>query len=367
MLNNPTMTPLKQTPLYRDHVELGAKMVDFGGWDLPVQYEGILAEYAATRQSVTVFDVSHMGEFIIEGDALTSGLDRIVTMPIVDMPLKTCRYGMILNETGGVIDDLIVFRVERDNWFIVVNAATAEKDAAHFQKHLTAAAKFTDVSAQTGKLDLQGPRSREILKKFVSGAEKLDYYSFGFFDLLRENVLISRTGYTGELGYEIFFPWDKTPDLWRALLQSGDVKPAGLGARDILRLEMGYSLYGHELSEAINPLEAGLTKFVHFDKSFIGKDALLALKSSGMTRRIVGIVSEDKRSPRAGQKLFSGEPEAGVVTSGSFSPHCQRGIGLGFVPAALSVGEKIFFGDAGRKFPAQIASRFFYKTGSIKS
>lgn len=360
---------LKRTPLYEEHVALKARMVPFGGWELPVQYEGILCEYEHTRAAVTLFDTSHMGEFVIEGDSRHSGLDRIVTMAIADMPLKSCRYGMALNDVGGVIDDLIVFREEPRKWFIVVNAATAANDAAHFRKNLKRGTIFKDISALTGKIDVQGPASRGVLKTLVADIERLEYYAFNYFDLLGERVLISRTGYTGELGYEIYFPWDKTAALWRALLKCNDVKPAGLGARDLLRLEVGYSLYGHELGEDITSLEAGLKKFVDFEKDFIGKEALLRQQREGLRRKIVGFTSGTRRSPRHGQALYlpSGE-RIGVVTSGTFSPACQRGIGLGFVESAYAQREtKILFGDDKNKNDAIITDKIFYKKGSLKA
>jgi aminomethyltransferase len=360
---------IKRTCLYQEHIALNAKMAEFGGWDMPIQYEGIIAEYNNTRNGVSIFDVSHMGEFILEGDPVKTGLDRIVTMRIVDMPLNTCRYGMILNETGGIIDDLIVFRTGTERWFIVVNAATTEKDADHFRNNLAKGAVFKDISTLTGKIDLQGPRSRDILSAYVTGLNKLDYYTFDFFHLLGENVLISRTGYTGELGYEIYFPWTKTPDLWRELLKSGDVKPAGLGARDILRLEMGYPLYGHELSEAISPLETGLMKFVDLEKDFIGKETLLQLKERCAKRKTVAFVSDDRRSPRSGQRVFDKDAnEIGIVTSGSFSPYLGKGIGLALISKLdSSKGEVIYFGEMERSFPAKISERVLYKDGTLKS
>jgi aminomethyltransferase len=364
-----TEEKLKHTPLHEEHVALGAKMVPFGGWDMPVQYDGILAEYERTRKAVTVFDISHMGEFRIEGDLKTCGLDRIVTMRLSDLPVGASRYGAILNEKGGVIDDLIVFREGQEKWFIVVNASTTEKDAEYFKRHLTTQAKFQDLSSQIGKLDLQGPQSRDILKAYVPDIGRLEYYRFDYFDLLGEKVLISRTGYTGELGYEIFYPWNKTKNLWREILKDGKVTPAGLGARDILRLEVGYSLYGHELGESISPLESGLSRFIDFEKDFIGKEALLDQQKKGIERKIAGIESDSRRSPRAEQKIFSdsGE-EIGMVTSGSFSPVMNKGIGLGLVKAdKISVGQNIYFGDDKQKNPARIASKIFFKNGSLKN
>lgn len=359
---------LKRTPLYDDHISLDARMVPFGGWEMPVQYEGILAEYEQTRKRSAIFDISHMGEFIIEGDAQTSGLDRIVTMRLKDMPVNTSRYGMMLNSSGGTIDDCIVFRLGEEKWFMVVNGATTEKDAAHMRSQLKKSARFTDVSPQTGKIDIQGPLCRDVLQNLVPGIGSLEYFKFDFFELLGENVLISRTGYTGELGYEIFYPWGKTTDLWKAFLKSKDVKPAGLGARDMLRLEVGYSLYGHELSEDISPLEAGLMRFVDLDKDFIGKEALLKQQKKGVTRKIVGLISESRRSPREHHTISSEEGKSiGDVTSGTFSPFLNKGIGLGFVPTGFDEkGKKVIFGDDKNKNYANISGKIFFKGGSLK-
>lgn len=365
----PTQEMLKKTPLHDEHVALNAKMVPFGGWDMPVQYEGILAEHKATREAATLFDISHMGEFMIEGDCIKSGLDKLVTMSISDIPIRSCRYGVLANEEGRAIDDLIVFRIEEGKWFIVVNAGTTEKDINHFKQHLSPATSFQDLSSQLGKLDLQGPLSREILSKYVPDIKKLEFYTFDYFDLLGEQVLISRTGYTGELGYEIYYPWEKTPQLWRELLSNEQVKPAGLGARDILRLEVGYSLYGHELSEEISPLEAGLKRFINFEKDFIGRDVLLEQDQVELNRKLVGILSDSRRAPREGHKLLlENGQEVGVVSSGSFSPCANQGIGLGFILSEHAIiGKKIYFGDEKNKNSAIISSKLFYKDGSLKN
>ncbi len=360
---------LKQTPLHEVHLSLKARMVPFGGWEMPLQYEGILAEHEATRRAVTVFDTSHMGEFIVEGDAVKSGLDRLVTCTIADMPVKSCRYGTLLREDGGILDDLIVFRVAAQKWFIVVNGATTDKDAHHFQKHVTVQGRFQNISSNIGKLDIQGPLSREILKPFVAGIEKLDYYTFDEFNVLGEKAMVSRTGYTGELGYEIYFPWEKATKLWNELFKDQRVKPAGLGARDVLRLEMSYSLYGHELDETISPLEAGLRKFVDFNKDFIGKEALLKQEQQGVGRKIICFVSDNRRSPRVQHKIFSAdEKEIGVVTSGTFSPSLGRGIGMGLVDSRWGTkGEKILFGDGKNKLSGEITGRPFLKSSSLKN
>ena len=359
-------TVLKNTPLEQEHVALGAKMVGFGGWNMPLQYEGILQEHVYNRKTVSIFDCSHMGEFLLEGNLSASGLDRIVTQTLNGMPVKTCRYGTTLNDGGGTIDDLIVYRISDEQWMVVVNAANIDKDREHFLKHLTKSAAFQDVSTRTAKLDLQGPLSREVLSQLVPDIKKLEYYCFDEFTLLGEKAIISRTGYTGELGYEIYFPWTKAKDLWKEILKNGNVKPTGLGVRDVLRIEMCYPLYGHELDEATTPFEAGLKKFVDLTKDFIGRDALL---KQGQGRKTVCFISESRRSPRSHHKLFSSDgQEIGLVTSGTFSPALSAGIGIGLVTEhALKSGDRILFGDEKSSSPATLTARPFYKDGSLKN
>ena len=361
-------TTIHNTPLVNEHLRLGAKMVPFGGWNMPLQYEGIIAEWEHNRKTCSIFDCSHMGEFLIKGDALKSGLDRIVTQSIADMPFKSCRYGAVLNAQGGVIDDLIVYRKARDEWMVVVNASNIEKDAAHFKAHLTKDAQFKDLSFQTAKLDLQGPLSREILSALVPDIKKLEYYGFDEFTLLGERCLISRTGYTGELGYEIYYPWDKAKTLWQALLKDARVKPTGLGVRDVLRIEMCYSLYGHELEENISPLTAGLNSFIHWNKDFIGKDKIASEKAAGVKRTVACIVSASRRSPRAHHKIMNGDGRTiGEVSSGTFSPGLQAGIGLAFIEKdENNLEKKIVFGDDKATCAGKITKRPFYKNGSLK-
>jgi len=359
-------TSLHNTPLADVHVALGAKMVGFGGWNMPLQYESILAEWDYNRKTVSLFDCSHMGEFMIKGDAKACGLDRIVTQTIVDMPLKTCRYGAMLNEDGGVIDDLIVYRKGPEDWMIVVNASNIEKNAKHFRAHLNSHAQFEDASFKTAKLDLQGPQSRDVLKVLAPGVEKLDYYTFDQFQINGIPCLISRTGYTGELGFEIYCPWEKCKEIWKTILTHDTVKPTGLGVRDVLRVEMCYSLYGHELDETISPLEAGLDKFIDGQKEFIGRQAV----SARPPRHTIGyFISASRKSPRAGNKIYDAAGhEIGMVTSGTFSPALQAGIGIGFMSRhSKDAGVEVFFGDEKNKAAAVVAKRPFYKNGSLKS
>ncbi len=363
------ITSLHHTPLVDEHIALGAKMVGFGGWNMPLQYESILAEWEYNRKTCSIFDCSHMGEFHVKGDAFACGLDRMVTQTIVDMPLKTCRYGAMLNDKGGVIDDLIVYRKGAEEWMIVVNASNIEKNAKHFRAQLNKSAVFEDRSFKTAKLDVQGPLSRDVLTPLVPDLGKLAYYAFDEFDLLGERCLISRTGYTGELGYEIYYPWENAKKAWKTILKDGRVKPTGLGVRDVLRVEMCYSLYGHELDEHISPLDAGLGKFIDWNKDFIGRAAIVRQKEAGIKRTIGYLTSSSRKSPRAGHKIYDAAGrEIGVITSGTFSPGLQLGIGIGFIETQANVpGGQISFGDDKNKVTASVSKRPFYKHGSIKN
>ncbi|MDD5437454.1 MAG: glycine cleavage system aminomethyltransferase GcvT, partial [Candidatus Omnitrophica bacterium] len=258
---------LQRTPLCETHIAMGAKMAPFGGWLMPIQYEGILAEHAHTRKVASVFDICHMGEFMLEADPAATGLDRIVTQKITSMPTGACRYGFMLDEKGGVLDDLVVYRRGQSSWMLVVNAATISTDEAHIQRNLRGQYRFDNASGSTGKLDIQGPASAAALKDiFGSGIEGLKYYTFADFTFGKERCIVSRTGYTGELGYEVYIPAPCVEELWKRLLKDSRVKPAGLGCRDTLRLEMGYPLYGQDIDPEHTPLAAGFDKFINFDK-----------------------------------------------------------------------------------------------------
>jgi len=368
-MTDTSKTQAQRTPLYDEHLRLNAKMVPFGGWVMPLQYgQGILAEHQSTRRDVSLFDTCHMGEFIIDGDARSCGLDRIVTQNVVDMPLKTCRYGLMLNEQGGVMDDLIVYRLAEQKWMIVVNAGTMEKDEKHFRNHLTDKAVFSNISFKTGKIDVQGPRSRDFLKSFIEDIDRLDYYSFDTFGVEGEEVIVSRTGYTGELGYEIYYPWDKTAQLWRTFIDQG-AHPAGLGVRDVLRIEMAYSLYGHEINDEICPLDAGLAKFIDQDKDFLGKAALQTAVQDNPGKKLVCLVSATRRSPRAGHCIMTPDGQfVGEVTSGTFSPSLNKGIALGIMlKSEASLGRQLVVGDDKIKIEVEVCKRPIYQQGSFKN
>jgi aminomethyltransferase len=361
-MDNPS--DLKLTPLTDEHKRLGAKLAPFGGWLMPIQYEGIIAEHNWTRKEASVFDICHMGEFVIRGNADKTLFNRIVTFDLNKIPEKACRYGFILNDAGGVIDDLIVYRIAPEEWMIVTNAATIGGDEANFRKHLAKGTDFRNISAATGKLDLQGPKSLEVMKKVAGqGVAGLGYYTFGHFNVLGERVIISRTGYTGELGYEIYISSAKVVELWRLLLSAARVKPAGLGARDTLRLEMCYPLYGQDMTARTTPFEAGLGRFVDMGKDFVGREALVKGRSD---EKLICFKALSRRSPRHNYRIISGGKDIGVVTSGSFSPSLLCGIGMGYAAADCPAGTNITLKENEVEIPAVVTDKPFYKGGTAK-
>lgn len=356
---------LKKTPLIDEHERLGAKLAPFGGWLMPIQYSGIIAEHLWTRGEVSLFDICHMGEFIVCGEPDKSGFNNIVTFDLNAIPVFSCRYGFALNDAGGIIDDLVVYRIAEDKWMVVVNAATIDGDAAHFRKHLSRDTDFQNVSSSLGKLDLQGPRSLDVLKSLAgSGVAELGYYKFGYFNVLGEKIVISRTGYTGELGYELYISAGKVEELWKKLLADSRVKPAGLGARDTLRLEMAYPLYGQDITADTTPLEADKEKFVDLKKDFIGKPSLL--KNSKPSRKLVNFVAESRRSPRHNYRILANGKDAGVVTSGSFSPSLSCGIGMGYIKLPCVPGSRVTLKENNVEIEATVTAGPFYKKGTAK-
>ena len=333
---------------------------------MPIQYQGILAEHLHTRQKVSVFDICHMGEFILQADPVLSGLDRMVTQNIVAMPPGSCRYGFMLNEQAGVRDDLVVYRLDKAKWMLVVNAATASGDYEHLKKNLSGKYQLENVSEKTAKLDVQGPQSLEVLKNiFGEGLAKLNYYTFSEFIFQKEPCLISRTGYTGELGFEIYISHHGVVKLWEVLLKDTRVLPAGLGCRDTLRLEMGYPLYGQDLDTGHTPLAAGLGKFVDWEKDFIGKESLLKEKINGPQERLICFQADSRRSPRHGYGIFYAGQSVGTVTSGSFSPSLSVGIGMGYVSGNDDMGTALMVKDAGTEIPVKVLKRPFVKATSL--
>lgn len=356
----------KTTPLYEVHVALGAKMVPFAGFEMPVQYDGIVAEHLAVRQNAGLFDVSHMGEFWVEGDEATAFLQHLVSNDIGKMYDGRAMYAVMCNEDGFALDDLIVYRINEKQYLLVVNAGNIDKDWAWVQQQNTFDVKLENRSDQMSLLALQGPKALDILQSLTdTPLSDLPYYHFlSVADFLgKHQVLISHTGYTGEKGFEIYCQNEAVVEIWESLLQAGaphGLKPCGLGARDTLRLEAGYCLYGHELTESIHPLEAGLGWVTKFNKpDFIGKTALQNFKQNGLKRKLVAFILSDRGIPRQDYPICTddGTP-IGIVSSGSQSPILQKGIGLGFVENSTqytSIGSPIFINIRGKLLAATVA------------
>lgn len=358
---------LKNTPLYAKHLALGAKMVPFSGWNMPVQYTGIIEEHIHTRTKAGLFDICHMGEFILKGSSSAKDIDRLVTCRINDMPAGKCRYGFLLKDDGGIIDDLIVFKMGPYEYLLVVNAGTIDKDKAWITSRISPSTAFQDESPNLAKLDLQGPLSGKIMSEII-GEEKvkdLKRYRFIIDKVGGVKAIVSRTGYTGELGYEFFFQAGSAEAIWDMLLAFPDVKPIGLGARDTLRLEMGYSLYGSDIDEAHNPFEANLGKFVCMEKDFIGREALERRGKKGPARTLFGFVCEGRRSARSHFRVIAGGNDVGEVTSGTFSPSLQRGIGLCYITKELAQeGREIVLSDGKAEIKANLKTIPLYNRTS---
>jgi len=358
----------KNTILYEEHLKLTALMAPFAGWNMPIHYGSIIDEAKHTRTKTSVFDICHMGEFLVKENPEKSSLNTIITNPVVKMKIGACRYGFLLNQNGTIIDDLIIYRKKDDEWMIVVNASNEQRDADIISKGLSKNASFENISSGTVKLDVQGPTSMAVMKKIAGdGIKNLKYYTFSHFDFFGGKHIISRTGYTGELGFEVYIGTDKGVELWKKLLNEDGVKPAGLGARDILRLEAGLPLYGDELTEETTPLDAGMEKFLDFEKDFIGKEALLKQKASGTKRKLIGLSVEGRRTPRHLNKINVGGREKGFITSGVFSPHINKGIAFAYVDKEnANEGCKLTIQLERGEVEAAVTALPFIKNTSIK-
>lgn len=344
-------------------------MVEFAGWKMPVQYTGIIDEHNAVRSAAGIFDVSHMGEFKVTGPGAKQFLDRALTNDMEKLQPGKALYNLMLNEQGGIIDDLIVYQSSVSEYLLCVNASNRHKDYGWLLSHTMEDAELTDVSDDTALIALQGPKASAILENVRE--QKLDglkRFSCMTGRLAGTDCLIARTGYTGEDGFEIFIPWNSAPDIWNALMGAGadvGLKPVGLGARDTLRLEMGYALYGSDIDETTNPIEAGLKWVCALDKSnFIGKNALLKVLDSGPPRCLVGIKLKARGIPRHGMKILasSSDEEIGVVTSGTMSPSLKEPIAMGYVAAEHSaVGNELTLDIRGKRTPAEVVAMPFGK------
>ena len=381
----------KRTPLYAAHQRLGGKLIEFGGWEMPVQYSSIMDEHHAVRKHAGLFDISHMGEVRVSGPAAEAFLNYILTNDVLKLAVGQGQYTQLCNERGGTVDDLYAYRLREVEYLLIVNASRIEADVAWMTQCLAAfpqrgAVLLADQSSQFGAIALQGPRSPEIIGAAVSGpsaggtrvaqATELKKNEIGVFSSEGAEIYVARTGYTGEDGFEVVAPAALVVGLWERLLAAGHpfcLQPAGLGARDTLRTEMGYPLYGHELDEQTSPLEAGVGFFVALDKpDFIGRSALAAQKQGGVTRKGVAFRMADKTPPPRPHYVICGTGSdaapIGQVSSGTQSPSLGCGIGLGYVPPAYAkAGTPLAVEVRGRRVPAVVVAKPLYRRGGASA
>jgi aminomethyltransferase len=364
---------LKQTPLHEEHVALGGRMVPFAGFAMPVQYPtGIVREHQAVRAAAGLFDVSHMGEFEIRGPQALDLVQHLLTNDAARLDVGQAQYTVLTSPDGTALDDCILYRFP-DHYMVVVNAGNLDKDRSWFERAAIGFdVEFADRSDSFGLLALQGPRAQAILARLTDAdLDAIPFYHFAQGRVAGVDVVISRTGYTGEDGFELYAPAFDTAGLWRELLRAGEpdgLIPAGLGARDSLRLEVGYILYGNDLDERRTPLEAGLGWVVKLDKGeFVGRDALVTQKAEGLRQRLAGFVLEEKGFPRHGYEIrYRGEP-VGEVTSGVLSHSTGQGVGLGYLPLeAAKPGTEIEIVIRDRPIPARVVRPPFYTEGSLR-
>lgn len=355
---------LRRTPLYECHLEAGAKIVDFAGWEMPVQYSGVIEEHRAVRTAAGLFDVSHMGEIRVKGRGAEAFLQRLTPNDVSKLVPGRAHYSGLLTDRGTYIDDLLIYRLAPEDFLVVVNASNARRDYEWIASRVQGDdAEVTDESDRYALLALQGPKALEILAPLASrDVSGLKYYGFAEGTVDGAPALISRTGYTGEDGVELYVSPEDAPRLWRRLLAGGAV-PAGLGARDTLRLEAAMALYGHEIDETTTPFEAGLAWVVKLDKGdFLGRDALAAQKAQGLARKLVGFEVQGRGIARQGHGVVSEGGRVGEVTSGTWSPTFEKALGMAYVPSALAaVGTPLALDVRGRSLPAVVVETPFYR------
>jgi len=366
--------PLKKTPLHGAHDALGARMTAFGGFDMPVQYSGIIEEHMAVREDAGLFDVSHMGELLVKGPRASDLVQSLVTNDLSRLYDGRAMYTVMCTPDGGIVDDLVVYRRAEDLYMLVLNAANVSRDVGWIRDRNDVGASLENISTDIALIALQGPRSLEIGQRVVDeDLDELSFYHFwerekgAFLDC--DHALISRTGYTGEVGLELYVPSDDAERVWNRLLDVGKedgLKPAGLGARDTLRLEAGLLLHGNDITEETNPYEAGLGWLVKLDKGpFVGREALSTISEDGPSRKLVGFVATERGIPRDGHAIQQPDgEEIGVVTSGTQSPILNAGIGLGYVPNNPSYtepGRPLHIASSRRSFAAEVVQPPFHE------
>lgn len=342
----------KVTPLHQSHIDLGAKMADFGGWDMPIEYTGTVAEHAMVREAVGAFDVSHMGKIDIRGEGATDFVNSVLANDVDRIAAGEAQYSLLCNDAGGVIDDLLVYRLADDHVFIVPNAANAQKVVAELVSRKPAGLIVDDRHDAMGIIAVQGPRSADVLQALALPSDH-EYMSVVLGSYGAAELLVCRSGYTGELGFELLVPTSVLVDLWNAVLSAAGAVgggPVGLGARDTLRTEMGYPLHGQDISPSITPVEAGLTWAIGWDKpDFAGKAALLAQRESGPRRRLRGLRAQGRAIPRSHMQVTDAAGATlGEVTSGTFSPTDKVGIALALLDADVNAGDEVMVDIRGR-------------------
>jgi aminomethyltransferase len=357
---------MKRTPLHAAHVRAGARMIPFGGWDMPVQYTGIVEEHRTVRSAVGCFDVSHMGEFEFKGPDAVRALQGVTTNDVTSLEIGQVQYSLLCYEDGGIVDDLTLYRLTDDHFMMTVNASNIDKDWAWIGRHLEGRVDARNVSEDTGLIAVQGPHAERLVGRLAD----VDVAAIGYYHFRRGHVagvpgIISRTGYTGEDGFELYLPAAGTERVWDRLLAEGradGAAPIGLGARDTLRLEMKYALYGNDIDQTTNPLEAGLGWVVKPAKGpFLGRDAIERVRAAGPRRRLVGFEMVDRAVARHGYPILHGDASVGEVTSGSYGPSVDRYVGMGYVPASLAaVGTAIAVEVRGRGQAARVVKTPFH-------
>jgi len=358
---------IKRTPLFNAHRRAGAKMVEFAGWEMPVQYSGVIEEHLNVRSRAGLFDVSHMGEIEIHGPDALPFCQRISANDVSRLKVFQAQYNLLLNDGGGVVDDVIVYRLEPGRFLICVNAANSDKDYHWIEEHRSGQVTVENMSARYAQLALQGPSAEKILQPLTSlNIGEIKSFCFGFGDIVSVRCLVARTGYTGEEGFELYCYAENAEKLWRGLMEAGapqGLMAAGLGARDTLRLEMSYPLYGHELDSTTTPLEAGLEWVTKFSKEFfIGREALLRQKTEGIPRKLVGLELLEPGIARSEYLLFKNEKAIGRVTSGTKSPTLGRSIALAYVSSEEAcLDNTVDVAIRSRRIRAKIVSLPFYR------
>ncbi|AMR40593.1 glycine cleavage system aminomethyltransferase GcvT [Elizabethkingia anophelis] len=352
---------MKRTALFDKHVSLGAKIVPFAGFEMPVQYSGVTEEHFAVREKAGMFDVSHMGQFFIEGPGSKELLQKVTTNNVDALEDGKAQYSCLPNENGGIVDDLIVYKIADEKYFVVVNASNIDKDWNHISKYNTFGAKMTNASDDMSLIAIQGPKATEILQKLTdTQLADIPYYNFTIGAVAGvQDVIISNTGYTGSGGFEIYFKNENAVKLWDALTEAGEefgMIPCGLASRDTLRLEKGFCLYGNDIDDTTSPIEAGLGWITKFDKDFISKEVFAKQKEEGITRKLVGFEMQEKAIPRHDYEVVDAEGNViGKVTSGTMSPMKKIGVGLAYVAKPhFKLGSDIFIRIRNKDIPAKV-------------